>query len=359
VAAVTAQIAQTARSARGLAIGVLLVAFLIRAIGDSVSVTGPIWLSWLSPIGWAELTRPFGAIRWWVFTLPLAAAVLVGIAAALLAVRRDYDSGLLATRSGRPAASASLRSPFALAWRLQRATVIAWVIGALVYGVGIGSAAKGISGLLGSAQVRRVVARMGGQTQLTNAYLAALISLTGLAVAGFAIAAVLRLRSEETDQHADPVLATRTGRIGWALSHLVIAVGGSVVILAVAGIGVGLGHGARSGSLGTEVARMAGAALAQAPAVLVVAGLAAALFGLVPRASVAVSWSVLGAAVLVLFFGETLQWSHWVMDLSPFTQAPKLPGGVVSAAPLIWLCVIAAALGLAGLVGLRRRDILA
>jgi len=359
VAAVTAQIAQTARSARGLAIGVLLVAFLIRAIGDSVSVTGPIWLSWLSPIGWAELTRPFGAIRWWVFALPLAAAVLVGIAAALLAVRRDYDSGLLATRSGRPAASASLRSPFALAWRLQRATVIAWVIGALVYGVGIGSAAKGISGLLGSAQVRRVVARMGGQTQLTNAYLAALISLTGLAVAGFAIAAVLRLRSEETDQHADPVLATRTGRIGWALSHLVIAVGGSMVILAVAGIGVGLGHGARSGSLGTEVARMAGAALAQAPAVLVVAGLAAALFGLVPRASVAVSWSVLGAAVLVLFFGETLQWSHWVMDLSPFTQAPKLPGGVVSAAPLIWLCVIAAALGLAGLVGLRRRDILA
>ena len=358
VAALTAQVAQTARSARGLAIGVLLVVFLFRAIGDSVSGSGPSWLRWLSPIGWAELTRPFGTIRWWVLALPIVAAVLVGLAAALLAVERDYDSGLLATRAGRPAAKASLRSPFALAWRLQRATVFAWVIGALVYGVGVGSAAKGISGLLGSAQVRRVVARMGGEANLTNAYLAALISLTGLFVAGFAIASVLRLRSEETDQRADPVLATRAGRIGWALSHMVIAVAGTVVILGVAGFAMGLGHGARAGSLGSEVARMAGAGLAQVPAVLVVAGLAAALFGLAPRATAVASWSVLGVAVLLLFFGEILGWSHWVLDVSPFTHSPRLPGGVVSAAPLIWLCAIAAALGLAGLIGLRRRDIL-
>lgn len=358
VAAVTAQLAQTARSARGLAIGVLLAVFLLRAIGDSVSVSGPGWLRWLSPIGWAELTRPFGAIRWWVLALPLAAALVAGVAAALLTIQRDYDSGLLATRTGRPGAAASLRSPFALAWRLQRATVIAWVLGALVYGVGVGSAAKGIRGLLGSAQVRRTIARIGGQAGLTNAYLAALVSLTGMAVAGFAISAVLRLRSEETDQRADPVLATRTSRIGWALSHMVIAVGGTLVILAVAGTAIGLGHGARAGSLGNEVARMAGAALAQAPAVLAMAGLAAALFGLVPRITAAASWGVLGVAVLLVFFGDSLQWPQWVLDLSPFTHAPRLPGGVVSAAPLTWLCALALALGAAGLIGLRRRDIL-
>lgn len=226
-----------------------------------------------------------------------------------------------------------------------------------MYGVGVGSAAKGIGGLLGSAQVRRVIARMGGQAGLTNAYLAALVSLTGMAVAGFAISAVLRLRSEETDQRADPVLATRTSRIGWALSHMVIAVGGTLVILTVAGIAIGLGLGARGGSLGSEVARMAGAGLAQAPAVLVMAGLAAALFGLVPRITAAASWSVLGVAVLLLFFGDSLQWPQWVLDLSPFTHAPRLPGGVVSATPIVWLCALALALGLAGLIGLRRRDI--
>lgn len=357
VAAVTAQVGQTARSARGLAIGAVLASFLLRAVGDSVGAGGPGWLRWLSPIGWAELIRAFAATRWWMLALPLAAAVLAGALAAVLAVRRDYDSGLLATRPGPPAARASLRSPLALAWRLQRATVLAWVLGALVYGVGVGSAAKGINGLLGSAQVRKVVARMGGQAGLTNAYLAALISLTGLAVAGFAIASVLRLRTEEAEQRADTVLATRASRTGWALSHLLIAAAGAVVILVVAGIGIGLGHGATTGSLGAEVGRMAGAALAQAPAVLAVAALAAALFGLAPRISAAASWSVLGLAVLILFLGEILQLSHWALDISPFTHSPKLPGGVVSAAPLAWLCAITLALGAAGLAGLRHRDI--
>src|SRR5262249_43120918 len=66
VAAVTAQLAQSARTARGLALCVLLVAFLLRATGDSAGPGGPRWLSWLSPVGWTELTRAFGAIRWWV-----------------------------------------------------------------------------------------------------------------------------------------------------------------------------------------------------------------------------------------------------------------------------------------------------
>jgi len=46
-----------------------------------------------------------------------------------------------------------------------------------------------------------------------------------------------------------------------------------------------------------------------------------------------------------------------VLDVSPFTHVPKLPGGTVTAAPLFWLSVIALALSVAGLAALRRRDI--
>ncbi len=357
IAAITAQIAQTARSARGLAIAVLVLAFLLRALGDSAGQGGPHWLSWLSPSGWAELNRAFGAIRWWVLALPVAVALACGTAGGVLAARRDYDAGWLAQRRGPAAASASLSSPLALAWRLQRATLLAWTSGALVYGIVIGASAKGIAGAFGSGEVKKIVDRLGGQAGVTNAYLAALLSFTGLVAAGYAISTVLRLRSEETEGHADPVLATGTGRIAWSAAHLVIAAGGTGLIVALTGLGTGLGYVYRAGGGGAEIGRLLAAGLAQAPAALVIGGITAAMFGLAPRASVAVSWTVLGVVVTLLLVGATLQLSHWVMDISPFTHLPKLPGGVVHPAPLIALCAIAALLAVTGVAGLRRRDI--
>ena len=356
VAAVCAQVAATARAARGLALAVIGVTYLLRAIGDSSGPHGPRWLSWLSPIGWAELIRSFGAIRWWVLALPLVVAAIVAAAAALLAVRRDYDAGMLPQRPGRPAARASLRSPFALAWRLQMGSLIAWVIGALIWGVIVGSAAKGIGGLLGSSQIRHIIVQLGGKSALTNAYLAAIMGFNGLIAAGFAVSAVLRLRSEETSGHADPVLATTASRVRWGLSHLVIALVGTTLILVLAGLAAGLGFALRSGGTG-EIGPLIVAGLSQLPAALVMGGIAAAFFGVFPEVSVGVAWSALGLAVLILFLGASLKLSHWFLDISPFQHLPKLPGGTVTAAPLIWLSAIALVLAVAGLIGLRRRDI--
>ncbi len=375
VAAVAAQLTESARAARGLAFVVVGVTFLLRAVGDSASATGPRWLTWLSPMGWAELNRAFAVEshmclvvargscppvvgpRWWVLALPVLTFVVVAVVAALLADRRDYAAGLLPQRPGPARAGGTLRTPLGLAWRLQRATVLSWAGAGLVYGVVLGSSAKGIGGLLNTPELKKIVARMGGQEGLSNAYLAAILGLCGLLAAGFAISSVLRLRAEETDERADSVLATGTGRVSWGSSHVVIALGGTVLIMLMTGLGAGLGYTYRAGGGGAEIGRLVLAGLAQVPVALVLGGLAVALFGLAPRASAATSWSVLGAAVLMALVGATLQLSHWVMDISPFTHAPKLPGGAVSAAPLLWLSAIAVVLAAAGLIGLRARDI--
>lgn len=357
IAAITAQLAQGARTARGLAIAVAGAAYLLRAAGDSADPAGPRWLSWLSPIGWAELNRAFGSIRWWVLALPLALAVVAAAAGALLASRRDYDAGIIAQRPGPASAAASLRTPLALAWRLQRGSLVAWLVGAVLFGLVIGSSAKGIGGLLGSAQVRRVVITLGGQAALTNAYLAAVLGFSGLLAAGYAISTVLRLRSEENEGHADPVLSTGVGRVGWGGAHLLIATAGTVLLVAAVGLSAGLGYTYRSGGGGAEIVRLLLAGLAQAPAALVIGGLAAALFGFLPRLSVSISWTALGVVVAMLLLRATIRLSHWVYDLSPFTHLPKLPGGAVTPMPLILLGVIAVLLGVAGLAGLRSRDV--
>jgi ABC-2 type transport system permease protein len=380
VAAVTAQLAETARAARGIAIALLGAGYLLRAVGDAAGASGPNWLTWLSPVGWTELIRPFApakilqvpcqsplrslhscfvpdGIRWWVLVLPVAMAIMATVVAGVLAARRDHGAGLLPQRPGPARGAASLRSPLALAWRLQRGTLIGWVCGGFVGGAVTGAAAKGISGLLGSSQIRRVFAKLGGQAAFTDAYLAAIVGFLGLIAAGYAVGAVLRLRSEETEERADPVLATSTSRIRWGLSHLMIAAGGTLVLLTAMGFGAGLGFVARSGGGGHQIAVLIGAGLAQLPAALLLAGIATALIGLAPRFSVAGGWAALGAVILLLFLGALLKLSHWVLDISPFTHLPKLPGGAVTVAPLVWLSVIAAALTVVGLLGLRRRDI--
>ena len=358
IAAVAAQLSASARAARGIALAVLGVAFVLRGVGDSAGASGPSWLSWASPLAWVQLARPFAAPRWWVLALPLAVGAAGTVLAFAIADRRDLGAGLLPGRPGRASASALLRGPFGLAWRLQRGALAGWAVGYVFLFAICGAAAKGIGQLFGtSSALEREFTRLGGQAAITNAYLAALMLLAGLVAAGYAVSVILRLRTEETGEAAELVLATATGRICWALSQIAVAVAGSALLLAAAGVAAGLGYGVRIGSAGAQAGTMTGAALAQLPPVLVLAGVAVAVFGLWPRACVPAAWTALGLVVVIDLFGPALQLSHWVLDISPFTHAPRLPGGPVQAAPLLWLCGIALAATAAGLAGLRRRDI--
>ena len=115
VAAVAAQLTETARAATSLAVAFLGVAFLLRAVGDSARPGTVTWLSWLSPVGWAQQIRPFGGDRWWVALLPLGfAAVLVALAM-LLVARRDVGAGVLRPRLG-PASGSVVPAQPARVW---------------------------------------------------------------------------------------------------------------------------------------------------------------------------------------------------------------------------------------------------
>ncbi len=358
IAAVAAQLTSSARAARGIALGALGVAFVLRGVGDAAGAAGPAWLSWTSPLGWVQFSRPFAGERGWVLALPVAVfAAGTGLAFAL-AARRDLGAGLLPDRPGRATASSLLHGPFGLAWRLQRGALLGWAVGYAFTFAASGAAAQGIGQLLGtSSALERAITRLGGQAAITNAYLAAIMQLAGLVAAAYAVSVILRLRTEETGDRAEPVLATATGRVRWALSHIAVAVAGAALLLAVAGVAAGLAYGLRAGSAGSQVVTMLGAALGQLPSVLVLAAVAVALFGFWPGASVAGAWTAVGLVVALALFGQVLQLSHWVLDVSPFTHAPRLPGGTVSAAPLLWLVLVAVAFTAAGLAALRGRDV--
>lgn len=358
VAAVAAQVTESARVARGISITVLGLCFLLRVVSDVGKEDGPSWISWLSPLGWVQRLHPFADERWWVFAFFAAlAAVLLAVALALSS-RRDLGSGLLPARLGRAAAAPWLRSPLALAWRLQRGSLLAWTVGFAVVGAVFGGVTHSAVQIIDtSPQMRALVERLGGSSGLADTWFAVLMGLLGLVASGYAIGAALRLRSEETSGRAEPVLAASVSRLRWAASHLTFAVLGPAVVLGGAGLAAGLAYGQSTGDVGRELPRVLVAALAQLPAVWVLTGIVVAFFGLLPRFVGFVSWAILAACVLLEEFGRPLQLSERVLDLSPFAHVPNLPGSDASATPLVWLTLIAVALAAIGLLGVRRRDV--
>ena len=82
-----------------------------------------------------------------------------------------------------------------------------------------------------SAAVTKAIDKIGGQAALTNAYLAACMSLIGLVAAAYAVSAVARLRSDEVAGRAEALLAAPVSRPRWGGSHLVIMTVGTVVVL--------------------------------------------------------------------------------------------------------------------------------
>lgn len=348
VAAVVAQLTESARTAKGLTAGLLGLAFAVRAAGDAGSSAGGGTLTWLSPVGWAENVRAFADERWWVLSL---FAVLTGalVAGAYgLAARRDAGTGLLPDRRG--PSTGRMATAGALARRLQRGALLGWSIAFLLGGAVFGTMAEGAADIVGdNPAAREVFERIGGQGALADAFLATMTGLFGMTAALFAVGSVLRLHGEETSQRAEFLLAGPVGRVRWAVGHLVVAFGGSVLITLLGGLGTALSHGRDHGLV-------LGASLVQLPAVWTLTGLAVLLWGAFPRGAAA-AWGAAGACLVLGWIGPALGLPQAVLNLSPFGHLPKLPGGEMAWTPVLALTALAVVLVAAGLAGLRRRDV--
>ncbi len=352
VTAITTQVTDNARVANGLAGIVLGLAFALRAVGD----VGDGTLSWLSPIGLVQKARPYGGDRWWPLAIGLAVAAALIVVAGVLASHRDVGSGLVAPRPG-PARAGRLllAGPLGLAARLQRGSLIAWATGLFLTGVAYGSIIDQLDDMLGDNDTARELIAQAGGASITDSYLATTMLTVALIATGYAIQSALRLRTEEHAGRVEALLATPTSRDRWVTSHVAMSFGGAAVVMLAAGLGTGVTVALITGDTG-ELPRLVGAALVYVPAVWLLAGLAVALFGLVPRAALA-AWAAMAFCFVVGTFGELLDLPSWLVDLSPFQRTPRVPAAGLSLVPLVVIAAAATGLTAAGMAGFRHRDI--
>ncbi|TVR24109.1 MAG: anibiotic ABC transporter [Nitriliruptor sp.] len=366
IAAITAQVSASARGANGLAGSVVGLAYFLRAVGDGlgdVAASGvevsSAWPSWLSPIGWGQQGRAFAGDRWWVLAL-FAVLVVATVAVAFALTRhRDVGVGMRPVRPGPAHASAALRSPVGLAWRLQRGSVLGWSVGLVIAAAVFGAIGDEVDAFLETSdELVELFAQLGGSEVLVDLFIVFLMGLLAVAVAAFAVQGVLRLRNEELAGRAEPLLSTAVARTRWMASHLTVVVVGSVGMLLAVGLAGGTAYGLVTGEWGSRFTDWVLAAVVGVPAVWVLAGLVVAAVGLLPRWAVAIGWGALGVSLVMGQLGALFELPQWVLNVSPFTHVPGFPAEQLEWLPLLVLLAVAAALTAVGLVALRRRDLL-
>jgi ABC-2 type transport system permease protein len=350
VAAVAAQLTSSARAARGIVVSLLAVAYVVRAVAD---VTDLGWLTWLSPVGWAQQTRPFAGDRLWPLALHLVLAVLaVGLAVAVEA-RRDLGAGVLPDRPG--PARGSLASSTALAWRLQRQALLAWTVGLGLLGFVVGSVVTNLGDLLDTADARAMIEQMGGTGVLEDAFVSAELGFLAVAATGYALSAAGRAPGDEAAGRLVGLLASPTGRRDWLGGHLLVAIGGSALLVTVIGLSLGAAH-AIGASDPSVVWPDLTAAWVRLPAVWVVLGVAVVLYA-VRSSWFTVCWAVLAVSVVLDQLGELLRLPDAVTELSPYSHVPQLPATSFDVSAVLGLLAVAVALLVVALLRFDRRDV--
>ncbi|MGV0835952.1 ABC transporter permease [Mycolicibacterium thermoresistibile] len=344
VAAVTAQLWRTSRTATGAALGVLAAAVVVRGVGDVIDHSGSA-VSWLSPVAWAQQMRAFVDLRWWPLALLVVLTAALLATAAALERSREYDAGNLPSGGDHPDAP-PIRGLFGLPLVLQRGQVIGWSVALFLAGLSFGSLTQS---MLDMAEENELIAAL-LTAEGNDGIFTTMTQFLAAATTAFVAITVLRLAGDEQSGLAEAVLAGSVSRWRWLLSTVAATLLGAAVLLFSAGLGNGLGAGITLGEPET-VLRLVLAALAHLPAMAVMTGIAALAFAL--RQSW-IAWLMVTFVIVSLYLGALLRLPQWLLDLSPVTRT-NVPLEVPMTAMVVMVLIGAAVTALAGWL-YRRRD---
>lgn len=361
VGLVAAQLMRTSRGANSLAVWITVGAFLIAGFGNAIGTPSDdltrmesSWLTWVSPIGWAENTRAFDENLWWPALLCIGLGVVLAAVSVALASARDIGESFIAERRGRATARASLSTATGLVWRLTRGAVLGWTVGGLITGMlatSLGSIVEEIGA--DNPAIEQILTQLAGGGDLEQATVTTFFTMLGILAACCAVQVVCRARQEEAHGTAEPVLAAPVARVRWLADYLLIALVGIVLVIAGAIAGAAIGIAGQDGdwSLMSAVLVTAGGQAVAASVFLVIT---AVVFVVAPRLTIVLGWTIVLVGMVLGMFGPLFGFPEWVANLSPVAVAPTLEGDDVDIAGLWWLVAVIG-VGAALSLGLMRR----
>ncbi|MTD31254.1 ABC transporter permease [Planomicrobium sp. YIM 101495] len=353
-AAVTALFAQLAETSRGTAMFsflFLIIAYLVRAIGDVSSDS----LSWISPLGWVVRTEVFAANNWWPVLLLAAAAVLSGLAAFYLHAARDLGSGFIAPRRGKMHASPFLQTPFGLAFRLQRTNTVVWTIILFALSSSFGAILGDLESYFADNELMQAFVEADSAYTLTEQFITLLMAIMSVISLIPTVMVVLKLKSEETKNLTENFYSRAVSRNYVLGSYCLLSVLVSLTMQTAVAFGLWSVGGAVMDE-GLSFTTTFSSAYVYLPAMWVVIGLAAALLGAAPKLTSLV-WLYIIYCFVVVYLKDLLRFPEWMNQLSAFEHVPQIPVDEMNFVMLAVLTGGAILFLVVGFIGYNKRDL--
>lgn len=298
-------------------IGLLLVGvgYMSRALAD---VQGLDFFSWITPLGWFGLVRPFTDDRFWVLGVCFLATTVLAAAWLLGERRREYGAGILPVRARKAPRPRRIASPWRLRRLLDQSFRRTWIITAFVISLFMASLSASMDDLLKEDEATgQIFKQMFGDMNLEVAFLTYMAEFLGIIVAVAAVAMTMRLRGEERDRHVDLMRAQGIRRElpmqlqAASVAAFIMEVAAAMAVASVLGV---LAQSKRPGEV-WDVALSANAA--QIAPMLALAGLTALLIGMWPKRAW-LSWTPLIYSAVVSVIAPLFKAPEWLLKTSAF-----------------------------------------
>lgn len=348
--ALFAQLSANNRIISAISLLLLLVLYMMRAIGD----LGNEILALISPLGLILRTKVFVDNSWLpIWIILLITFLLTAVAFALSGIR-DLGQGLVSERPGPRHAVRSLSGPLGLASRLLRSSFIIWGIVIFVFAAMYGSVFGDMESFIQSNAMVQMIFGGNGSTTLVAQFIVKLIAIMAMITAIPIISFAGRIVTEEKNGYSEHLWGKSVSRHEQMAAYLSLAFVMSIIFQLLCALGfwsVGKMVLDTIPTLGTFTA----AALAYLPAIWMLMSITAVLAAYLPGKTFIV-YLYLGYSFISIYFGDISGFPKWASNLTPFGLIPQYPVEEMTYTALIIITLISALLVLAGFLGYRRRD---
>jgi len=346
IGALTNQLSASASIANSTGSIIIMALYCMRMIGDMGSNDT---LTWLSPIGWGEKMEPWAYNRGWlIIPFIILTAALIAVAL-VIESRRDYGSGVLKDKKGKSEATPLMRRSWGLILHIYKGSIISWSVGIVIAGLMFGSVANSMLSLFADANVPML------KGTGIDALMGLLLCFIGLVSVVLPMLIMTGLRSDEAKGLLESQLAGGISRNRMILERFIVGTVATALLLVLGGASFGLSYGAVANDM-SQVGKLAIDALIYLPGIMAITSVVVLLFGLIPRATIPVTWFIYGMMYFAVLLSDALKLPQWVLNIMPFIGTPRVPYQDFNASVFGYLAAAIVFVAI-GMIGLRNRDV--